>query len=185
MPLIERIAYLEGIRDIPHITSVDIPDLIHSYAKKNKLLKKRLQDKVPILESLKPTFQKALDELPKTWWNSYASDFLNSEDYQQPITDLANLVNISGEGYNIDWIKDYSFIICHPQHIKNELLRGLWNGIMISAFLIASPLILTCNYPQIYYYRKIARLTFEENNKSPIIRDIKYLEQKISTYTNS
>lgn len=143
----------------------------------------QLEYNVPILESLRPTFQRALEELPKTWWNLYASDFLNSEEYQKPIRDLSYLVYTSREGFRLDHPKDYSFIIFHPEDIKNSLLRGVVNGFTIPMLLLTSPVISTCIYPQIYCWKKMAKLTFEEDNRSLVIEQIKFLENKIKQYS--
>jgi hypothetical protein len=163
MPLIKEINYYECLKKKPFVNGIDIAGLISSYAEKNRLLKRRLQDNVPFLESLRPTFQKALTELPKTWWNPYASDFLNSEEYQEQLNELGSLVYIRGEGDHLDRLSDYSLYIMHQKDIRNSLFRGLANGITIPLQLTLSPFILIGIYPQVYYHRKNARLTFEEN----------------------
>ncbi len=182
-PLLKKIKVLEEIKNFPFVTGVDFQGLIQSCVSKSKLLKKRLEEKIPILESLRPTFQKALEELPKTWWNRKGSNFINSDEYQSQITDLGQLIYTRGEVYNLAWMSDYSFCIFHPEDMKNGLLRSLFNTITIPFYLMFSPLMAISYMPAVHESREITKLTFEESNESPVIRQIKNLECKIEQYT--
>jgi hypothetical protein len=184
MPLNEEISYYEWLKEKPFVTGIDIQGLIYSYAENNSLLKMRLQDNTPILESLRPTFQRALEELPKNYWNWRTTGFFDSENYQQTIKDLANLVYIrQGGRFRLDTPSDYGLFFANKRDIKNIFMRGIFNLAWLPLTLVISPLILTVHFPTVYFERREARLTFEENPQSFIIKQIKSLEGKIEQYT--
>ncbi|MDH3976043.1 MAG: hypothetical protein OEV42_17345 [Deltaproteobacteria bacterium] len=139
---------------MPFAVDINYNIAIRDYAERSRILAQSLETGINILNIVKPIFQEALEELPKT---RFKEGYFSSNEYQTMITDLSQLVNthsLMHDHYNVLEKRGILLFKLNP----------------VKAFLQA------CDANT---QRGFVKDTLKEEESSQTIREIKFLNERI------
>ena len=155
-----------SIDNNPHQKEDVIGVAIKRESKQNSLLNECVRTRTPMLEILRPTYEKAFRELSKHWWKM--SPFFYSDEYQCKARDVDAL---TGHFTNIEY-GDFLVYdpLCMDSH-KNPLIKILAPTLAVVVYPLHAHLV--------HGVRTGFSKVFSFNKEHPVIKKLSYIDERV------